>query len=73
MHPWQYHTMLHREGNSIKMGFKLVVASEVEGSPHFNQIQAKLKSKYPEEESTFPLLSFQHLPDTTKNNTSKRR
>ena len=31
LHPWQYKSILHREGNTIKVGFQPVVPPEVEG------------------------------------------
>ena len=31
LHPWQYHSMLYREGNTIKVGFQPVVPPDVEG------------------------------------------
>ena len=31
LHPWQYKSILHREGNTNKVGFQPVVPPEVEG------------------------------------------
>ena len=31
LHPWQYKSILHREGNTIKVGFQPIVPPEVEG------------------------------------------
>ena len=34
LHPWQYKSILHREGNTIEVGFQPIVPPEVEGSLH---------------------------------------
>ena len=31
LHPWQYKSILNREGNTIKVGFQPIVPPEVEG------------------------------------------
>ena len=67
LHPWQYHSVLYREGNTIKVGFQPVVPPEVERSLQANQMEAKVKEEPSEEESTPPLPSFGPCPDTTKN------
>ena len=65
LHPWQYCSVLYREGNTIKVGFQPIVPPEVEGSLQANKVEAKVKDK-PSEESIPPLLSFGPHPDTTK-------
>ena len=66
LHPWQYKSVLHRGGNTIKVGFQPIVPPEVEGSLQTNQVEVKVKEKPSQEESTPPLPSFGPHPDTTK-------
>ena len=49
LHPWQYQSMLHREGNTIKVGFQLVIPPEVEQNLQTNQVEVKVKEKPSEE------------------------
>ena len=39
LHPWQYKSILYREGNTIKVGFQLIVPPEVEGDLQTNQVE----------------------------------
>ena len=66
LHPWQYKSILHREGNTIKVGFQLIVPPEVEGGLQTNQVEVKINEECSEEESTPPLPSFGPHPDTSK-------
>ena len=66
LHPWQYKSIMYREGNTIKVGFQLIVPPEVEGGLQTNQVEVKLKEEPSEEESTPPLPSFGPHPDTSK-------
>ena len=66
LHPWQYKSILHREGNTIKVGFQPIVPPEVEGDLQTNQVEVKVKEEPSEEESTPPLPSFGPHPDTTQ-------
>ena len=65
LHPWKIHTVLYREGNTIKVGFQPIVPPEVEGSLQTNQVEAEIEEK-PEGESIPPLPSFEPHPDITK-------
>ena len=65
LHPWQYHSMLYREQNTIKDGFKPVVPLEVKGSLQANQMEVKVKEEPLEEGPTPPLPSFGPHPDIT--------
>ena len=66
LHPWQYKSILYREGNTIKVGFQLIVPPEVEGGLQTNQLELKLKEEPPEEKSITPLPSFGPHPHTSK-------
>ena len=69
LHPWQYKSILHREGNTIKVGFQPIVPLEVEGDLQTNQVEVEVKEEQEEpseEESTPPLPSFGPHPDTTQ-------
>ena len=66
LHPWQYQSMLYKEGNTIKVRFQPVVPLEVEGGLPTNQVEVKVKEEPSEEESTPPLPSFGPHPNTTK-------
>ena len=66
LHPWQYKLILYREGNTIKVGFQLIVPPEVEGGLQTNQVEVKVKEEPSEEESIPPLSSFGPHPDTSK-------
>ena len=66
LHPWQYKSILHRESNTIKVGFQPIVPPEVEGGLQTNQVEVKLKKQTPEENSNTPLPSFGPRPDTTQ-------
>ena len=66
LHPWQYKSVLHREGNTIKVGFQPIVPPEVEGNLQTNQVEVEVKEQSPEENSNTPLPSFDPCPDTTK-------
>ena len=66
LHPWQYKSILHREGNTIKVGFQPIVPPEVERGLQTNQMEVKVKEQTPEENSNTPLLSFGPHPDTTQ-------
>ena len=57
---------MHREGNTIKVGFQPIVPPEVEGDLQTNQVEVKVKEEPSEEESTPPLPSFGPHPDTTQ-------
>ena len=43
LHPWQSHTILHREGTTMKVGFQSIVPSEEERSLQTNQVEADIK------------------------------
>ena len=64
LHPWQYKSVLHRGGNTIKVGFQPIVPPEVEGDLQTNQVGVKVKEEPSEEESTPPLPSFGPHSDT---------
>ena len=69
LHPWQYKSVLHREGNTIKVGFQPIVPPEVEGDLQTNQVEVEVKEEQEEpseEESNPPLPSFGPHPDTTQ-------
>ena len=66
LHPWQYKSILHRGGNTIKVGFQPIVITEVKGSLQTNQVEVKVKEEPSQEESTPPLPSFGPHPDTSK-------
>ena len=66
LHLWQYKSILHREGNPIKVGFQPIVPPEVEGGLQTNQVQVEVKEQTPEENSNLPLPSFGPCPDTTQ-------
>ena len=66
LHPWQYKSILHREGNTIKVWFQPIVLPEVEWGLQNNQVEVKVKEEPCEEESTTPLPSFGPDPDTRK-------
>ena len=66
LHPWQYKSILHREGNTIKVGFQPIVPPEVKGDLQTNQVEVKVKEEPSEEESTPPLPSFGPCPETTQ-------
>ena len=66
LHPWQYKSILHQEGNAIKVGFQPIVPPEVEADLQTNQVEVKVKEELSEEESTPPLPSFGPHPDTTQ-------
>ena len=66
LHPWQYKCILHREGNTIKVGFQPIVPPEVEGVLQTNQVEVKVKEQTPEENYNTLLPSFGPHPDTTK-------
>ena len=65
-HSWQYHSVLYRQGNTIKVGIQPIVPPEVEGTLQANQVEAKVKEEPSEEESIPSLPSFGPCPDTTK-------
>ena len=58
LHPWQYKSILHREGNTIKVGFQPIVPPEVEGDLQTNQVEVEVKEeqKEPFEEESNPPL-----------------
>ena len=60
LHPWQYHTMLHREMNSIKIRFQGVK------KPPYQSSRGRNKMKPSEEESSSPLPPSGLCPDTNK-------
>ena len=68
LHPWQYKSILHREGNTIKFEFQPIVPPEVEGDLQTIQVEVKVKEEPSEEESTPPLPSFGPRLDTTQDN-----
>ena len=51
LHPWQDHSVLYTEGNTIKVGFQPIVSPEVEGGLQTNQVEVKVKEEPSEEES----------------------
>ena len=42
LYPCQYYSILHREGNSIKIGFQPTVSPMVEGNLQTNEMDAEL-------------------------------
>ena len=56
---------MYREGNTIKVGFQLIVPPEVEGLQS-SQVEVKVQEEPSEEESTHPLPSFGPCPDISK-------
>ena len=60
LHPWQYKSILHREGNTIKVGFQPIVPPEVEGDLQTNQVEVEIKEeqKEPSEGGVFPSITF---------------
>ena len=50
LHPWQYKSMLYREGNTVKIGFQQIVLPEVEGNLQTNHVEVKVKEESLEEE-----------------------
>ena len=66
LHPWQYKSVLHREGSTIKVGFQPIVPPEVEGDLQTNQVEVGVKEQTPEETSNTLLPSFGPHPDTTQ-------
>ena len=66
LHPWQYKSDLHREDNTIKVGFQPIVPPEVEEGLQTNQVEVEVKEQTPEENSNTPLPSFGPHPDTTQ-------
>ena len=71
LHPWQYGSVLYREGNTIKVGFQPIVPPEMEGSPKANQVEVKVKEEPSEEEFTPSSQSFGPHPDNTKDYNSE--
>ena len=65
LHPWQYKSVLHREGNTIKVGLQPIVPPEVEGDLQTNQVEFEVKEQIPEDNSNAPLPLFVPCPDTT--------
>ena len=45
LHPWQYKSILYREGNTIKVGFQPIVPPEVGGGSQTNQVEVKVKEE----------------------------
>ena len=66
LHPWQYKSILYREGNTIKLGFQPIIPPEVEGGLQTNQVEVKVNEEPSAEESTPPIPSFGPHPDTSK-------
>ena len=66
LHPWKYKSILHREGNMIKVGFQPIVPPEGEGGLQTNQVEVKVKEEPPKENSNTPLPSYGPHPDTTQ-------
>ena len=66
LHPWQCKSILHREGNTIKVGFQPIVPPEVEGNLQANQVEVKVKEQTLEENSNTTLPTFGPHPDTTQ-------
>ena len=66
LHPWQYKSILNREGNTIKVWFQPIVPPEVEGGLQTNQVGVKVKEEPSAEEFASPLPSFGPRPDTTQ-------
>ena len=58
LHPWQYKSVLYREGNTMKVGLQPIVPPQVKGGLQTNQVEVKVKEEPSEEESTTPLPSF---------------
>ena len=65
LHPWQYKSILHREGNTIKVSFQPIVPPEVEGGLQTNQVEIKVKEQTLRRILTL-LPSFGPCPDTTQ-------
>ena len=66
LHSWQYKSIWHREGNTIKVGFQPIVPPEMEGDFQTNQVEVKVKEEPSEEEFAPPLPSSEPHPDTTQ-------
>ena len=66
LHLWQYHSVLYREVNTIKVGFQPIIPPQVEGCLQTNQVEVKVKEEPSAEESTPPLPSIGPHPDTSK-------
>ena len=66
LHPWQYKSILQREGNMIKIGFQKIAPPEVEGGLQTNQVEIRVKEELHEENSNTPLHTFRPHPDTTQ-------
>ena len=66
LHAWQYKSILHREGATIKVEFQLIVPPEVEGGLPTNQVEVKVKEEPPQENSNTPLPSLGPCPYTTQ-------
>ena len=66
LHPWQYKSILHREGNTIKVGLQPIITPEVKGGLQTNEVEVEIKGEPSEKESTPPLPSFEPHPDTTQ-------
>ena len=66
LHPCQYKSVLHREGNTIKVGFQPIVPPELEGGLQTNQVEVEVKEQTPEVNSNPLLSSFGPHPDTTQ-------
>ena len=66
LHPWLYHSMLYKEGNTIKVGFQPVVPPDVEGSLQASKVEVKIREEPSGEESTPPLPVYEPHQDTTK-------
>ena len=58
LHPWQYQSILYREGNTIKVGFQPTVFQRWKGATKSIQVEVKVKEVPSEEESTPP---YPHL------------
>ena len=65
LHPWQYKSILHRQGNTIKVGFQPIIPPEGEGSLQTNQVEVKVNEEPSEEESIPPLPLFGPCSDTS--------
>ena len=66
LNPQQYRSILHREGNTIKVEFQPILPPEVEGGLQTNHMEVNVKEEPSEVESTPPLPSFGPCPDTTQ-------
>ena len=60
LHPWQYKSVLHREGNTIKVGFQPIVPLEVEGDLQTNQVEVEVKKN--KENPQRRSLTLHYLP-----------